>query len=150
MNKSHNIIHLVLARVTGDATGTKGISLFAVPKYHVGPNGELGERNDVKVTGVEHKMGLHASPTCALAFGEDGKCRGWLIGEQSKGIVYMFQMMNEARLLTGAQGSGLANAAYQYALHYAQERVQGPKLTDRSGSAKSVPIIAGETSIDVS
>ena len=136
-----NIIHLILARVEGDVAGTKGISLFAVPKYHLGPNGEIGERNDVTLTGVEHKMGLHASPTCSLAFGEKGDCRGWLIGEQSKGIVYMFQMMNEARLLTGAQGSGLANAAYQYALHYAKERVQGAKLTDRSSDATPVAII---------
>ena len=136
-----NMIHLVLARVEGDVSGTKGISLFAVPKFRIGPKGEVGERNDVKVTGIEHKMGIHASPTCALAFGEDGDCRGWLIGEQSKGIVYMFQMMNEFRLLTGAQGAGLANAAYQFALQYAKERIQGAKLTDRTPDAKSVAII---------
>jgi len=138
---TENIIHLVLARVPGDCAGTKGISLFAVPKYQLDEGGRPGERNDVTVTGVEHKMGIKGSPTCALAFGEEGRCRGWLVGERTKGIVYMFQMMNEARLLTGAQGTGIANGAYQQALAYAKERVQGPALSDRRAVPESIPII---------
>ncbi|MEE2903910.1 MAG: acyl-CoA dehydrogenase [Myxococcota bacterium] len=136
-----NIVHLVLARVPGDPAGTKGISLFAVPKYRFDNDGNIGEFNDVNVTAIEHKMGIHASPTCALSFGENDSCEGYLIGEQSKGIVYMFQMMNEARIATAVQGSASANASYQLALAYAKERVQGSKVTDRSDGAKSVSIL---------
>ena len=134
-----NIIHLVLARVPGDAPGTKGISLFAVPKRRFDENGNLGDLNDVTVTAIEHKMGITASPTCSLAFGEDDACEGYLIGERQQGIIYMFQMMNEARIVCGVQGSSSANASYQLALAYAKERLQGPSLTSRDGG--SVPII---------
>ncbi|MFU8805330.1 MAG: acyl-CoA dehydrogenase family protein, partial [Bradymonadaceae bacterium] len=138
---TENIAHLVLARVPGDPAGTKGISLFIVPKYRVEADGSVGDANDVRVTGIEEKMGIHASPTCAIAFGDDDRCRGWLVGERCRGLQYMFQMMNEARLITGLQGVATGNAAYQLALEYARERTQGPKVTDRSPGAKSVPII---------
>ena len=127
---AENIIHLVLARVKGDAPGVKGISLFAVPKYWVNEDGSLGERNDVTTGGIEHKMGIHAGSTCVLNFGDDNQCRGYLIGEQSRGIYAMFQMMNEARLVTGAQGMATGNAAYRAALAYAQERVQGTEIAE--------------------
>ncbi|MFW5966765.1 MAG: acyl-CoA dehydrogenase [Persicimonas sp.] len=132
-----NVIHLVLARVEGDPPGSKGVSLFLVPKIRP----DDGEFNDVRVTGIEEKMGIHASPTCAMSFGDDGDCRGWLIGERCKGLAYMFKMMNEARIATGAQGVALGNAAFQLALAYARERVQGAKVTDRSPEAESVAII---------
>ncbi|MBF0105995.1 MAG: acyl-CoA dehydrogenase [Deltaproteobacteria bacterium] len=124
-NLTENIIHTVLARVEGDAPGTKGISLFLVPKIWVKPDGTLGERNDVNCVNVEHKMGIKASATCTLNFGEEGKCRGFLIGEQSRGMKMMFQMMNEARLMCGVQGEALAATAYENALAYAKERIQG-------------------------
>ena len=136
---TENIIHLVLARVPGDAPGTKGISLFAVPKYRFDDNGGIGEANDVAVTAIEHKMGIHASPTCSLAFGDNDGCEGYLIGERQQGIIYMFQMMNEARIVCGIQGSASANASYQLALAYAKERIQGSSLKGRDGA--SVPII---------
>jgi alkylation response protein AidB-like acyl-CoA dehydrogenase len=120
-----NIIHLVLARVEGDAPGTKGISLFAIPKIWVNPDGTLGPSNDVNCVNVEHKMGIKAQATCSLNFGEAGKCRGWLIGDRSNGMKYMFKMMNEARLLCGLQGLALAATAYENALEYAKDRVQG-------------------------
>ena len=138
---TENIIHLVLARVPGDPEGTKGISLFIVPKRRVDASGKILGSNDVTVSGVEHKMGIHASATCALSFGDQGDCHGYLIGERCKGIVYMFQMMNEARLITGLQGAAIGNAAYQLALHYAKDRKQGPKVTDRAASPESVAII---------
>jgi hypothetical protein len=138
---TENIIHMVLARVEGDAPGTKGISLFCVPKYRFDDKGKIGEFNDVRCTGLEHKMGIHGSPTCALAFGDDGECRGYLVGERTEGIRYMFQMMNEARIATGIQGAGAANASYQLALAYAKERIQGAKVTDRRPDAPKVAII---------
>ena len=138
---TENIIHLVLARAEGDAEGIRGVSLFIVPKIRANADGTLDEPNDVTVTGIEEKMGIHASPTCALSFGDRGQCRGWLVGERGKGINYMFQMMNEARLITGLQGVAIGNAAYQIALEYARERKQGPLVTDRSPDAKSVAII---------
>ncbi|MCP5463409.1 MAG: acyl-CoA dehydrogenase [Deltaproteobacteria bacterium] len=122
---TENIVHLVLARVDGDAPGTKGISLFVVPKYWVNADGSLGEANDVNCVNVEHKMGIKGSATCSLNFGENGKCRGFLLGDQSKGMRYMFQMMNEARLLCGMQGLAIAATAYENAVAYAKERTQG-------------------------
>lgn len=126
---SDNIIHLVLARVEGDAAGTKGISLMAVPRIWVNKDGSLGEFNDVNCVNIEHKMGIKAQATCSLNFGEAGKCRGFLVGEKSKGMRYMFQMMNEARLLCGLQGLSLGAAAYESALKYAKDRVQGGNQT---------------------
>ncbi len=136
-----NIVHLVLARVEGDPQGTKGISLFAVPKFRFDATGKIGERNDVTVTGIEHKMGINGSATCALSFGEADNCEGILIGERCQGIVYMFQMMNEARLACGIQGVAMGNFAYQLALAYARDRVQGAKVTDRTANPKQVKII---------
>lgn len=138
---TENIMHLVLARIPGDPPGTRGISLFLVPKYRVDADGKRLGSNDVTLSGIEHKMGLHASATCALSFGDNDECHGYLIGERCKGIVYMFQMMNEARLVTGVQGSAIGNAAYQLALNYARERKQGPKLTDRTDTPESVAIL---------
>ncbi|TXD33931.1 acyl-CoA dehydrogenase [Lujinxingia vulgaris] len=140
-NLTENIIHLVLARVPGDPEGSKGISLFIVPRERVNADGSIGESNDVAITGLEEKMGIHASPTCSISFGDNDECRGWLVGERCRGLQYMFQMMNEARLVTGLQGVAIGNSAYQSALAYAKERAQGPKVTDRSESPKSVAII---------
>ncbi len=137
---SKNIVHLVLARVEGDPQGTKGISLFAVPKFRFDATGKLGAKNDVTVSGIEHKMGINGSATCALSFGDNDACEGILIGERAQGIVYMFQMMNEARLACGIQGVAIGNYAYQLALAYAKERVQSPKLTDRGVNPQSVVI----------
>jgi 3-(methylthio)propanoyl-CoA dehydrogenase len=123
---SSNIIHLVLARVEGAPAGTKGISCFIVPKYLVNADGSLGARNDVKVVSTEHKMGIHASPTCVLAFGDDGEgAVGELIGELNSGMKTMFTMMNNARLAVGQQGVALAELAYQIAYDHAMNRVQG-------------------------
>lgn len=119
-----NIIHLVLARVEGDPEGTKGISLFVVPKFRVGDDGSVGERNDVKTVNIEHKMGIKGSSTCTLTFGDNDNCIGYLLGKQCKGMSMMFQMMNEARLAVGLQGQAGAAAAYEAALDYAKERTQ--------------------------
>jgi 3-(methylsulfanyl)propanoyl-CoA dehydrogenase len=120
-----NIIHLVLARLPDAPEGAGGISMFIVPKVHVGEDGSLGARNDVGCVGLEEKMGLHGSPTCVMAFGENGECYGTLLGEEHKGLRNMFVMMNAARLDVGMQGVGVAERAYQRALAYAQERKQG-------------------------
>ena len=137
-----NIIHLVLARIEGSPQGTKGISLFIVPKIWVNPDGSLGEMNDVYCSGIEHKMGVAGTSTCTLNFGENGTCRGILLGEPNSGMAKMFQMMNEARVSTGVMGLGMAANAYDTARQYARERVQGPPFTDRG--ADRVPIIRHE------
>ncbi len=139
---TENIIHLVLARIEGAPLGTKGISLFIVPKVWVNPDGSLGEPNDMACSGIEHKMGIHGSPTCTLEFGENGKCRGILLGEPNSGMAKMFQMMNEARLGCGTQSCGVAASAYDAARFYAKERVQGPPFTNRN--SERVPIIQHE------
>jgi len=126
---TENIIHLVLARTPGAPSGTKGLSLFLVPKYAFDSEGNLGERNGAYVSGIEEKMGLHGSATCSLVFGADGPCHGYLIGEECQGIAIMFMMMNEARLEVGFQGLAGAAAAYQNSLHYARERVQGNHIS---------------------
>jgi len=120
-----NIVHLVLARTPDAPPGTKGISCFIVPKYLVDDDGSLGERNDVFCTSIEHKMGIKASPTCVLNYGDNGGAIGYLIGEENQGMRYMFTMMNNARLSVGLEGLALAERAYQDALQYAQERRQG-------------------------
>jgi alkylation response protein AidB-like acyl-CoA dehydrogenase len=139
---AENIIHPVLARIEGAPKGTKGISLFVVPKIWVNDDGSLGEPNDVVCTGVEEKMGIHGNATCSLSLGSKGSCRGMLLGEENKGMRAMFQMMNEARLLVGLQGLACASSAYLYAVNYARQRIQGRHLLksfDRE--APSVPII---------
>lgn len=124
---SENIIHLVLARVEGDPAGTKGISLFVVPARRLNSDGTPGESNDVELTSIEHKMGIKASPTCLLEFGDKDQCQGFLVGNPSEGMKYMFQLMNEARLAVGQQGVATAGTAYEHALQYAKERTQGGK-----------------------
>lgn len=120
-----NIVHLVLARTPDAPAGSRGISLFAVPKYRVNEDGSCGEFNDVRCTGIEHKTGLHGSPTCSISYGDNDACIGELIGELNQGLMAMFVLMNEARLNCGIQGMALGELAYQKSLQYAQERIQG-------------------------
>ncbi|WP_022668041.1 acyl-CoA dehydrogenase [Desulfospira joergensenii] len=137
-----NIIHPVLARIEGAPAGTRGISLFLVPKFHVNEDGTLGEFNNVVCTGLEKKMGIHGNATASLSLGEKGECIGTLLGEENKGMPEMFQMMNEARAFVGMQGFAVASASYMYALEYARTRIQGRHLTaGKAADAKSVPII---------
>ena len=139
---AQNIIHPVLARIEGAPEGTKGISLFLVPKIWVNDDGSLGEDNDVVCTGVEDKMGIHGNATCSLSLGGKGRCRGTLLGEENKGMRAMFLMMNEARLLVGLQGLACASSAYMFAVNYARERIQGRHLLNlMDKSATPVPII---------
>jgi alkylation response protein AidB-like acyl-CoA dehydrogenase len=121
---AENIIHLVLARVTGAPEGVKGISLFVVPKYMVNQDGSLGERNDVHCVSIEHKMGIKASPTAVLQFGDHGGAIGYLVGQENRGLEYMFIMMNAARFGVGVQGIAIAQRAYQKAVTFAKDRVQ--------------------------
>ncbi len=130
---TENIIHLVLARIDGAPAGTRGLSLFIVPRIWVGPDGSLGNFNDVYCSGIEHKMGQNGSATCSLVFGGKGTCRGILLGSTTAGISKMFQMMNELRLHTGLQGLALASAAYDAASQYARTRIQGAPFTDPKG-----------------
>jgi alkylation response protein AidB-like acyl-CoA dehydrogenase len=120
-----NIIHLVLARLPDAPAGSRGISLFLVPKFLVGADGALGARNDAYPVSVEHKLGIHGSPTCVMAYGDNGGALGYLVGEENQGLACMFTMMNEARLKVGLQGLGASEGAYQKAVAYARERVQG-------------------------
>jgi alkylation response protein AidB-like acyl-CoA dehydrogenase len=135
---SENIVHLVLARTPDAPEGVKGISLFIVPKYLAKPDGSVGERNDVTCVSIEHKMGIHASPTCVLAYGENKGAVGYLVGEENRGLQYMFTMMNHARLGVGVEGVGIAERAYQHALDYARTRVQGRALGQVSGDRVTI------------
>jgi len=140
---TENIIHPVLARIEGAPKGTKGISLFIVPKFRVNDDGSVGERNDIVCTGVEEKMGIHASPTCSMALGSKGKCRGLLLGAENQGMEIMFHMMNEVRLEVGTQGFAHATTAYIHALNYARQRLQGRDIAaGKDPDAPQVPIIA--------
>ena len=129
-----NIVHLVLARVAGAPEGVKGISLFVVPKFLVNQDGSLGKRNDVHCVSIEHKMGIKASPTAVLQFGDNGGAIGYLVGEENRGLEYMFIMMNAARYAVGLQGLAVAERAYQHAVAYAKERVQSRPV---DGSVKA-------------
>jgi acyl-CoA dehydrogenase len=133
-----NIVHLVLARLPGAPPGTRGLSLFLVPKFLVRPDGALGVRNDVRCASIEHKLGIHASPTCVMIYGDGDGAAGWLVGEENRGLAAMFVMMNSARLAVGMQGVGIADRALQQALSYARDRRQGrgPK-----GGPEMSPII---------
>ena len=136
---AENIIHLVLARTPDAPPGTKGISCFIVPKFLLDANGRPERRNDITCVSVEHKLGIHASPTCVLSYGDDGGAIGYLIGEENRGMQYMFTMMNQARLSVGLQGLALGDRAYQQALQYARDRRQGRAPGAPAG--ESSPII---------
>jgi acyl-CoA dehydrogenase len=135
---AENIIHLVLARLPDAPEGTKGISLFIVPKFVVHDDGSLGERNDIQCAGIEHKMGINANPTCTLNYGEKDGAIGYLVGQPNEGLKYMFIMMNAARFSVGVQGLALADRAYQSALQYAKERVQFRDVASRSPEPKRI------------
>jgi acyl-CoA dehydrogenase len=137
-----NIIHLVLARLPDAPAGTRGISLFLVPKFAVNPDGSLGERNDVRAHSVEHKLGIHGSPTCTMVYGDRGGATGFLVGEEHRGMACMFTMMNQARLAVGLQGVAIAERATQQALAFARERKQGRAAGAAGESSASSPIIA--------
>src|SRR5688572_4706004 len=135
-----NIIHLVLGRTPDAPEGVKGISLFIVPKVLVNEDGSLGKRNDVRCVSIEHKLGIHASPTCVMAYGDKEGAVGYLIGEENRGLEYMFIMMNLARFSVGMEGVGIAERAYQRAVTYARDRVQG-KAVGLEKAPKASPII---------
>ncbi|HXR89961.1 MAG TPA: acyl-CoA dehydrogenase [Steroidobacteraceae bacterium] len=136
-----NTIHMVLARIEGAPPGVKGISLFIVPKRLVKEDGTPGERNEVRCVSIEHKLGIHASPTCVLAFGDQDGAVGYLVGEANRGLEYMFVMMNSARLSVGLEGYAVADRAFQRALEWARTRVQGRPVAVKAGSAQKATII---------
>jgi alkylation response protein AidB-like acyl-CoA dehydrogenase len=137
-----NIVHPVLARVEGHPPGTKGISIFLVPKYLVNEDGTLGRRNDFEIAKIEEKMGIHGSATCLMNFGDNGDCYAEILGEEMEGMKIMFQMMNEARIGVGLQGLASASIAYLHALQYAKERLQGSSIMEfKNPEAPRVPII---------
>lgn len=133
-----NIVHFVLARLPDAPAGTKGISLFLVPKFMVNADGSLGARNDIYASGVEHKLGMHASPTCTMTMGDKGGAIGYLIGEENRGMLCMFTMMNQARLGVGLEGVGIADRAYQQALAFAHERRQGKAAGQKGGGSDPI------------
>jgi alkylation response protein AidB-like acyl-CoA dehydrogenase len=142
-NLTENIVHPVLARIEGAPAGTKGISIFLVPKYRVNDDGSLGEFNDIHTGNIEHKMGIKGNSTCTLNFGDNDDCIGELLGEENKGMRVMFNMMNEARLGVGLQGLAHGTAAYLHSVNYARERLQGSDLANfRNPDAPRVPIIS--------
>ncbi len=133
-----NVIHLVLARTPDAPEGVKGISLFVVPKFVLKADGTPGARNDVHCVSLEHKLGIHASPTCVLAFGDHGGAIGYVVGEENRGLEYMFIMMNAARFAVGVEGIGLSERAYQRARDYAKDRVQGAELGIKGGGKVAI------------
>jgi alkylation response protein AidB-like acyl-CoA dehydrogenase len=137
---TENIVHLVLARIDGAPEGVKGISLFAVPKFIPKADGSLGRRNDVQCVSIEHKLGIHASPTAVMLYGEHEGAVGYLVGEAHRGLEYMFIMMNAARLSVGLEGVAISERAYQRALSWSRERLQG-RPVGASGGAKTAPIV---------
>jgi acyl-CoA dehydrogenase len=133
-----NVVHLVLARTPDAPEGVRGISLFLVPKFLLNDDGSPGPRNDVRCVSIEHKLGIHASPTCVMSFGDKEGAIGWLVGQENKGLAHMFTMMNEARQKVGLQGLGIAERAYQAARDYAKERVQGRPAGQKSGDRVTI------------
>jgi acyl-CoA dehydrogenase len=133
-----NVIHLVLARTPDAPEGVRGISLFLVPKFLLNADGSPGQRNDVHCVSLEHKLGIHASPTCVMSFGDKDGAIGYLVGQENKGLAHMFTMMNEARQKVGIQGLAMAERAYQQAREYAKERVQGRVATSRASRAVAI------------
>jgi len=137
---TENVIHLMIGRIEGAPAGAKGISLFIVPKKRINENGELIP-NDLACSGAYHKMGYKGTPIAQLSMGDNNDCHGWLVGEPNKGLMYMFQMMNEARIMVGMQATALAEAAYYASLEYTRTRCQGRKVTEKDISKPQVPII---------
>ncbi len=135
---AENIVHMVLARSPEGPPGTKGLSLFIVPKFLPDENGNPGRRNDLRCVSIESKLGIHASPTCVMSYGDDGGALGYLLGEENRGLAGMFTMMNNARLAVGTQGLGIAERAYQRALAYARERLQSRALDDPEGGPAAI------------
>ena len=135
---AENIIHLVLARKPDAPDGVKGISLFIVPKFLINTDGSLGERNDVKCVSIEHKLGIHASPTCVMSYGDAAGAIGYQVGEENRGLEYMFIMMNHARLAVGLEGVAIAERAYQHAREYARTRVQGRAIGQKAGERVTI------------
>ena len=133
-----NIVHLVLARLPDAPEGVKGISLFVAPKFMVNADGSIGARNDIRCVSIEHKLGIHGSPTCVLAYGDGPGAVGYLIGQPHRGLEYMFTMMNHARLGVGMEGIAISERAYQHALEYARTRVQGRAIGQRSGDRVTI------------
>ena len=138
---TENIIHLVLARTPDAPEGTKGISMFIVPKYLVNAEGDIGQKNEVRCNSIEEKLGIHASPTCVMEYGGDKGAVGYLIGEENRGLHYMFTMMNEARVWVGGQGLSTTAAAMQGASQYARDRIQGRPVGMSREEAKTASII---------
>ncbi|MGR8947841.1 MAG: acyl-CoA dehydrogenase [Gammaproteobacteria bacterium] len=138
---SENIVHLVLAKIPGGPAGVKGISLFIVPKYRVNDDGSLGKKNNVTLAGLNHKMGYRGTVNTVLNFGEHGECHGYLVGEAHKGLFYMFNMMNEARVGVGLGGAALGYTGYLHSLAYARERPQGRHPQEKNPESPQVPII---------
>ncbi|MFT4730902.1 MAG: alkylation response protein AidB-like acyl-CoA dehydrogenase [Granulosicoccus sp.] len=135
---TENIIHLVLARLPDAPEGVKGISLFIVPKFLLNDDGTPGQRNDVSCLSIEHKLGIHASPTCVMSYGDDAGAIGYLVGKENHGLVYMFTMMNQARHAVGVEGYGIAERAYQQALSYARDRKQGKTLLGKGEDDQAI------------
>ncbi len=135
---TENIIHMVLARTPDAPDGVKGISLFLVPKFLIKQDGSIGERNDVRCVSIEHKLGIHGSPTCVLSYGDNEGAIGYLVGEENRGLAHMFVMMNLARHAVGVEGLGIAERAYQQAVIYAKERIQGRPAGVKSGDRISI------------
>lgn len=135
---TENIVHLVLARLPDAPPGVKGISLFLVPKFMPEPNGDPGERNDVRCISLEEKLGIHASPTCVMSYGDNGGAIGYLVGDENNGLACMFTMMNQARHAVGVEGYSIAEGAYQHALAYARERKQGPTLLGKADNDHTI------------
>src|SRR5581483_9222255 len=135
---AENIVHMVLARTPDAPDGVKGISLFIVPKFLLDKDGSPGARNDVKCVSIEHKLGIHASPTCVMAYGDREGAIGYLVGEENRGLEYMFTMMNFARLEVGIEGVAIADRAYQHALAYARQRVQGREPGVKTGERVTI------------
>jgi alkylation response protein AidB-like acyl-CoA dehydrogenase len=132
---AENIVHLVLARLPGAPAGTRGLSLFLAPKFRVKPDGSLGARNDLRCASIEHKLGIHGSPTCVMIYGESEGAKAWLVGEENRGLAAMFVMMNAARLAVGTQGVAIAERAYQQALAFARDRRQGRSARGSEGKS---------------
>jgi 3-(methylthio)propanoyl-CoA dehydrogenase len=140
-----NIIHLVLARTPGSPKGTKGISLFIVPKFLVNADGSLGARNDLRCVSIEHKLGIHSSPTCTMSYGDNDDCVGYMIGGENAGMRAMFTMMNHARINVGLQGVAIAERAYQHALAYAKDRVQVRRIIEFADVRRTLMTMRGLT-----